>query len=410
MQALMVSFWRRQGRAWAALALAIALLWLLGVWLAKPSQSAGPDLPKRHPRLESALRDLVAAQSNGGVSAAADLAARHGVRLVDGLAQVVVVGNGRSGQSAIAQRIEALGGRVETTYGPWSQALLPVEALPNVADTPGVRIVRRPWRPLALTTSQGVAVTRADEWQWAGYAGQGIKVGVLDLGFLGYTNRISEGELPSDVITKSFVGDGSEIDFWGQPVTQHGVACAEIVYDMAPDAQLYLVNVGTEVEWANAVDWLVAQGVDVISFSGGWSVGGPGDGTGILAGKVSDVRNAGVLWVNAAGNSARQHWMGQWNDWDDDGWHNFSGASETNKITVASESQIVVGLRWDDAWGGSANDYDLFLFDSSLTEVARSDNVQDGDDDPMELIVYSYPLPGVYHVSIRKWSGVQRTS
>jgi subtilisin family serine protease len=405
MQALMVSFWRRQGRAWAALALVMALLWLLGAWLAASSQSAGPDLPERHPRLESALRDLAAAQADGGVSAAADLAVRHGVTWVDGLARVVVVAKEEDDQPAIAHQIEALGGRVEMAYGPWSQALLPVEALPNIADAPGVRFVRRPWRPLALTISQGVAVTRADEWQWAGYTGQGAKVGVLDLGFLGYTNRISEGELPSDVITKSFVGDGSEFDFWGQPLTQHGVACAEIVYDMAPDAQLYLVNVSTEVEWANAVDWLVAQGVDVISFSGGWSVGGPGDGTGTLADKVSDVRNAGVLWVNAAGNSARRHWMGQWNDWDKDGWHNFSGASETNKITVTGESLIVVGLRWDEAWGGSSDDYDLFLFDSSMTEVARSDNVQDNDDDPLERIVYYFPSPGIYHLAISRQPG-----
>lgn len=394
-----------RGRAIVALALAAGMWWLLWMLVVVSPIYARPDLLERHPRLESALRDLAAAHSAGDVSATADLAARYGVRLVDGLVQVVVVGNGKSDQSAIAQQIEARGGQVERVYGPWTQAQLPVEALLNLAAAPGVRFVRRPWLPLPTTTSEGVAVTRADEQHGAGLTGQGVKVGVVDPGFLGYANRISEGELPSDVITKSFVGSGSEIDFWGG--TPHGVACAEVVHDMAPDAQLYLVNFNTEVEWANAVDWLLTQGVDAISFSAGWPVGGPGDGTGTLAEKVSDVRNAGVLWVGAAGNSAQKHWMDQWSDPDEDGWHNFGSTKETNEITVTSESQIVIGLRWSDVWGSSGNDYDLFLFDSTVTEIARSENVQDGDDDPVEIIRYYFPSPGVYRVAISKQPGAQ---
>jgi subtilisin family serine protease len=350
----------------------------------------------------------MAAHSAGDVSTTADFAARHGVTLIEGLVRVVVVGDGEADQSALAQQIAALGGQVETAYDRWTQARLPVEALPSLADAPGVRFVRRPWLPLPATTSEGVAVTHADEWLEAGLTGEGVKVGVLDPGFLGYNIRVSEGELPSDVITKSFVGSGSEIDFWGG--TSHGTACAEIVHDMAPDAQLYLVNSVTEVEWANAVDWLLAQDVDAISFSAGWPVGGPGDGTGTLAGKVDDVRDAGVLWVNAAGNSAQQHWMGQWNDPESNGWHNYTSTDETNELTVSGESKIIIGLRWNDPWGGSANDYDLFLYqekDGSLTLVQSSTNVQDGDDEPQEFIAFYLPSPGVYHVAVSKQSGAQ---
>jgi subtilisin family serine protease len=210
------------------------------------------------------------------------------------------------------------------------------------------------------------------------------------------------------VITRSFVSDGSELAFWGRPATPHGTACAEVIYDVAPDAQLYLVNFGGEAGWVEAVDWLLAQGVDIIFFSGGWPLGGPGDGTGYLADKVRAVREAGVLWVNAAGNAAQQHWMGRWRDdglGGPDGWQDFGPTDGTNEIAVDDELVIIVGLRWDDPWGASANDYDLFLFrevDGSLTEVARSDDVQDGDDDPLEVIVYAVPSPGVYHVAISR--------
>jgi len=409
MRKLVASFGRCKEGGWATLALVVAMLWLFLIPLTTLSQSAGPYLlPERHPRLESVLQDFVNTHAAGDVSATADLARRYGVRLIDGLLRTVVVGEDKGAREAIARQIAALGGQVEATHGLWTQAFLPVEALLALADTPGVRFIRRPWQPLPAIVSEGVSGSRADEWQWAGLTGQGTKVGVLDLGFLGYTNRIAEGELPSAVITQSFVGDGSEFDFWGRPITQHGTACAEIVHDMAPKAQLYLVNFGTEVEWANAVDWLLAQDVDVISFSAGWPLGGPGDGSGYLAEKVNAVQDAGVLWVNASGNSARRHWMGPWNDPEGNDVHNYSGTDETNEITVTSESQIVVGLRWNDLWLGSANDYDLFLYKEhggSLQEVASSTNIQDGDDIPQELIVYDLPLSGVYHVVIFRLPG-----
>ncbi len=407
MQRSVASFCKCRGRVAAALALAAGMLGLFWALMVAPTQGAAPALPDRHPRLESALRDLVAAYRTGDALALADLVAQYGVSLSDGLVRVVVVGEGEGDGAAVARQIAALSGRVGAANGPWTQADLPVEALLALADAPGVHLVRRPWRPLAVVSSQGVTVTQTIDWQWAGLNGQGIRVGVLDLGFLGYSSRISEGELPSDVITRSFIGGGSIRDFWGYPTDSHGTACAEIVHDMAPRARLYLANFGDEVEWADAVDWLLAQGVDVVSFSAGWPVGGPGDGSGYLAAKVSDVRNAGVLWVNAAGNSAQRHWMGLWNDPDTDDWLNYAGSDETNEITVTvgGDFRVVVGLRWNDPWGGSANDYDLFLFDSALKQLVSSENVQDGSSDPWEFIDYAVSKAGVYRLAVSRQAG-----
>jgi subtilisin family serine protease len=282
------------------------------------------------------------------------------------------------------------------------------ETLPSRVDSQARNTLLHSLPPLAATISQDTEPTLAFDWHRAGFTGRGVKVGVLDLGFLGYANGIIEGELPTDVITKSFIGDGSELAFWGHPATTHGTAVAELIHDVAPGAQLYLANFGSEVEWIAAVDWLLAQDIDVISFSAGWPLGGPGDGTGHLAQKVSAVHDAGVLWVNAAGNSAQRHWMGTWRDDDPsgpDGWHNFGITDGTNEITVTDGTEIIVGLRWDDPWGASTNDYDLFLFGESggqLEEVARSETVQDGDDDPVEVIIYSVPALGVYHLAISK--------
>ena len=59
----------------------------------------------------------------------------------------------------------------------------------------------------------------------------------MDFGFEGYEDLLGT-ELPEKVTVKSFRGDG-DITGGGEI---HGTGCAEIVHDVAPDAELYLVN------------------------------------------------------------------------------------------------------------------------------------------------------------------------
>ncbi len=65
--------------------------------------------------------------------------------------------------------------------------------------------------------------------------------------------------------------------------TEHGTACAEVIHDIAPGAALYLAKVGTDLDLAEAVGWLIGQQVDIISTSLGLYNATPGDGTGYLA-------------------------------------------------------------------------------------------------------------------------------
>jgi len=55
-------------------------------------------------------------------------------------------------------------------------------------------------------------------------------------------------ELPDSVTTK-FYGSGEDI--YG---TEHGTACAEIIYDMAPDARLFFTQPRTEIELWDAIN------------------------------------------------------------------------------------------------------------------------------------------------------------
>lgn len=65
--------------------------------------------------------------------------------------------------------------------------------------------------------------------------------------------------------------------------------------------------------------------------------------------------------------------------------HNFGGGHGFDTITSPGEQ--VVGLFWADPLGGSHNDYDLYLLNSTGASIlGASTNIQNGTQDPVELI------------------------
>ena len=301
---------------------------------------------------------------------------------------------------------------IETSYDNLLQMTVPVVDLTALAETPGITLVRMPQHPVLFDViSEGVGIINADDWQAAGFRGAGVKIGIFDLGFADYATRQSQGEVPVPVDT-----------LWspsiGQGTSTHGTACTEVVYDIAPDAEYYLANASTDVEWGPAVNWLISKGVNVISCSCGFTVVSPGDGTGPICNMVNNARTAGILWSQAIGNSARSHWQGDFYDPEPDGWHNFSGSDWTNAIWVESAQQVGVSLKWDDAWGTASINYDLLLwydYDGDYVLeypddlVASSTFPQDGsggNDYPRESIPpFTASDTGWYYITIGKASG-----
>ncbi len=113
-------------------------------------------------------------------------------------------------------------------------------------------------------------------------------------------------ELPFNVTAQSFV-PGFDVDKTG---VSHGAAVAEVIHDVAPDAELYLAYYdGGDVSMGNAVQWLIDQKVQIISHSAG-GLAAPLDGTGRDAELVKLATDNGILWINSAGNNGTQHYRG----------------------------------------------------------------------------------------------------
>jgi hypothetical protein len=365
-----------------------------------PAASSQAPAAPGHPKMSSALTRLAAIRASEESGAGEAFAKNRKIDYRDGMVRIVAEMNspvstlsGQAAASILKARIESYGGRTEARWRNLLQAVVPLETLEALAADPLLKYLRLPLRPIKLqVTSEGVARTGADRWaNISAYRTSGpAKICILDIGFMGYQSLLGT-ELPSKVTARSFRADGDIAA--GE---DHGLACAEIVHDMAPDADLWLVNFDTDVEEGAAVDWLVQQGVQVISYSLGWYNAGAGDGTGPICADVDFTASRNILWASAAGNAATDHWEGSFSDPDADGWLNFSGADRYLEFHVQAFDGVDVSLNWKD-WGtwngwdytGTDQDYDLYLYLKQGTTwklVDSSTNAQTGGQWPTEDI------------------------
>ena len=359
--------------------------------------------PKKETGLQSSLAELASLAAGSPDGELEAFAQTRGLDLDQGKVRVVLETAGDAGESAAdaAALVKKAGGVVEATYADLVQASVAPGELEELAASTAISRIREPQTPiLAAISSEGVADISADAWQASGHKGAGTSIAVLDLGFSGYEQRVSDGELPADVTVLSFRADGDI-----SSDTDHGTACAEVVHDMAPESRLYLVNFQTDVELGNAVTYLVGQGVDVVSASWAWPYAYRGDGSGSVNDIVDTATAAGVFWANAAGNGAVNHWSGAFTDTATvNNWHEFSGTDEGNDFqgTVTVGSKIYAYLSWD-KWPLTNQDYDLYLYRSgNPTPVASSQDPQDGSQEPAEALYYQVPFgqAGTYYISI----------
>ena len=288
---------------------------------------------------------------------------------------------GRLGVSA--KDIEASSSLIKVT--------VPLSSLASLAkQLTGVSFIRAPYKPFPMgTPSQGVAAIGATAFHTAGIRGSGSKVAIIDLGFSGLAQAQARGDLPYSVVQNDLTGTGLATGI------THGTAVAEIVYDIAPDADLYLIKIADEVDLDLAVTYCLTQGIDIINHSLGWYNTNFYDGTGTIADIAQRAVSGGILWINAAGNAAENHWEGTFTDGNSDGW-----LDQNVTFYATAGSPVILFLTWNE-WPQAATDYDVYLFDPSSTLVASSTKHQTGTEEPTESIQITATVSGLYTIRIQ---------
>ncbi len=377
-------------------------LLLLGIWSLNLLYLSGANADESNStpsRIEGALLQLL--DFTG--PRASIWAQEHGISLDPSgqYVRVIIEPEGRSSQFDPAP-LRFLGGIIEAESEYLLKARLPLRHLREIAQLSGISFIRRPYtfRPLRhIDYTTGTLPTGALLFHSYGFRGQGIRVAVIDAGFQGLSEAILKGWIEPGAIyqTKDYGGQGLEMG------SDHGTRVARIVHEMAPEAQLVLMSLGeegTEVELENAVRDAIRLGVRIINHSLGWFDTNFGDGTGLVDEIARRAADAGILWVNAAGNQAESHWMGRFQDRDRDGWTEFGYERENLVIWAGFGGVISLVLVWDD-WPQTAQDLDLFLFNGSGEIVAASETRQQGLDPPRESLDYLVEDPGVYQLKVR---------
>jgi len=312
---------------------------------------------------------------------------RDGTALVDIEAEVT---------AALLRRIEALGGHIESSFVRFEaiRAYVPLGRIEALAESPEVRSVRPADQAITnkLDTSQGDAAHRANSAR-TNFAvdGSGTKICAISNGVDALASVQSSGDLPAVDVLAGQEGFGTE-----------GTAMLEIVFDLAPGADLGFATafVGGQAQFAqNILDLRDLLGCDVI-VDDVFYFAEPTFQDGIIAQAVEQVVADGAVYFSSAGNSGNLNdgTAGVWEgDYADSGvgiiipgmasgrLHDFGGGEVSNQLT--RNAPFVVTLQWSDPQGGSANDYDLCVLDSTLTFVIEcSTDIQAGTQNPFEII------------------------
>lgn len=253
-----------------------------------------------------------------------------------------------------------------------------------------------------ITTNAGTLKTEGDLLvrsngirEVFGVAGKGIRVGVIGNGVQSLGLSQKAGELgPVNVLSE---GTGDE-----------GTAMLEIIHDIAPDAELSFHAYGNSSDtFKVAVTELAKAGCDVIC-DDLYFFRQPFLQDGDVAEHIRETlrQYPHLLYVTVSGNFAPLHYQASWKAGPSAGknqtYQDFSGGDTAVNITLMPDEQLIATLQWDDPWGRSMTDYDLYLTDPVSGEVlTQSAFVQNGSSDPFEHLVYKSGSTAPKRVSLK---------
>ena len=251
-------------------------------------------------------------------------------------------------------------------------------------------------------------------WHDAGYDGSGVKIALFDVQW--YGAELDGAELGDYTTHDCFIHASC-----AQPIDtlrptfsfetgSHGVACAELIRDIAPGAELYLVRVSGLTTLENAVSWAIREDIDLISMSLSFFNESFYDGTGDINDLMDQLAAAGVLMVTSAGNYADQHYRGDFLDADGDRYHDFPSGPLGLPIELPrGRSQLY--LLWDQFAYCGRTDLDAFVYSEAGAMVGFSAETQQPEDGcfPGERISAYAEESGVYYLRLRLAGGVAET-
>jgi hypothetical protein len=340
--------------------------------------------------------------------------------------------------------LERLGLGRGAHYGAVVSGWIPLGKLEQAVALDSLRSISASLRPMTnvgSVTSEGVDAMHATPVEVLGFTGAGVTVGILSDSYNGNTSAattaaqdIASGDLPAGGVNVLEENPNCGSPLY-PPCTDEGRAMAQIVHDVAPGASLaFHTAFNGEADFAQGILDLANAGATVIVDDVAYFAE-PMFQDGIIAQAVDTVKNQGVAYFSAAGNSARRSYESQFvssgehlyvqqclapgfclGQQDYGVLHDFDptqGVDYKQSITIPDGATLAVVLNWDQPFAsvspghGSQSDMDIYLMDSNDVIVASSkdDNIQSGN--PIEILQFA-PASGsggTYYLMIANYAG-----
>ncbi len=267
-----------------------------------------------------------------------------------------------------------------------------------------------PWRPAPIPEIDRVLLSgNAEAWEAAdalgvgpwharGWDGSGVKVAVFDVQWFNSEQEPHALEIGDAETWDCFAHPSCDPPMdnlrprFGYELGSHGVACAEVVRDLAPGVELHLVRVNALTTFESAMTGAARHDIDLITMSLSFFNESFYDGTGDVAAAVDRLGDADTLLVTSAGNYATEQWSDRFTDTDGDGWHEFRGVGERLPVSYKAGGARV-SLIWDDFTNCGDTDLDIYAFDAQGRVVGRAAQPQVAGEDcsPMERLSLTVP-------------------
>ncbi|TKX60618.1 PGF-CTERM sorting domain-containing protein [Halorubrum sp. ASP1] len=216
-------------------------------------------------------------------------------------------------------------------------------------------------------TSEGTELIGGQQLRNANQTGDNVTVAVIDAGFSGdpSTDTASHEPITDNVIEYNDVRGG------GQSASDktHGDDSAEVVTDVAPDAELVLYTADNTGDWTTIANDIQDRNtdpgrkdVDVVSMSLG-STQAPLDGSESHSQAINDAVDSGVIWVTSSGNTAGpNHYSADYKTGSYTKQHEFGSDTTRGNLTAIGTlgSTGTFSLEGTLHWNGdSAQDYEF---------------------------------------------------
>ena len=351
--------------------------------------------------------------------------------------KVVIEAVAEQNTEALRTTLEQLGLERSAAFGRMVSGLFPISRIDELEAVTSLRFARPSYRPVTkvgAVTSQGDAAQGTDlARNVCNLDGSGTTVGIMSdsydaLG--GAAEGIESGDLPGPGNPNGNFNPTiilSDIPFG----IDEGRAMAEIIYDVAPEATLaYHTAFLGQADFASGIIELAEDaGSDVIVDDIGYLTD-PFFQDGIVAQAVDQVEEAGVTYLSAAGNDARQSYESEFRPTEgvvkltdangdpigDYILHDFDpgpGVDNFQRITIPGATTI--SFQWSQPYAsicptspGAASDLDILIFtrEGDFSSAIFGGLAPNIGGDPLEFLSVGTDFATEAYIVIGKFVGV----